>query len=269
MIRVSVGLRPVAPHRRNQGRLVPQPERLCVTKKHKSLSEYAYRRYRLAGSAILEEHGNPFFAPTDTLKAEIQGRGNGHFVSFANYDYLGLAEHPEVKAAAHQAIDTLGVGALASRLVGGERSTHQKFEDDLAKFLGTEATLSLVSGYLTNLTVITHLMAKRDAIFLDELSHNSVATGARNADADKIVFVQKTTARTLGEVIEGADVFLGLSAGGVFVNPRWLRAAGIDKIYAPAAEHTTTTTTITTSQSDCGLFTMGLWNNLRHSLARK
>ncbi|MFT4098235.1 MAG: aminotransferase class I/II-fold pyridoxal phosphate-dependent enzyme [Rhodoblastus sp.] len=159
-----------------------------MAKKHKSLSEYAYRRYRLAGSAILEEHGNPFFAPTDTLKAEIQARGNGHFVSFANYDYLGLADHPEVKAAAHNAIDTLGVGALASRLVGGERSTHQKFEDDLAKFLGTEATLSLVSGYLTNLTVITHLMAKRDAIFLDELSHNSVATGARTSDADKIVF---------------------------------------------------------------------------------
>ena len=159
-----------------------------MAKKHKSLSEYALRRYRLAGKAILDEHGNPFFAPTDTLKAEIQARGNGHYVSFANYDYLGLADHPAVKAAAHEAVDTLGVGALASRLVGGERSTHQKFEDDLAKFLGVEATLSLVSGYLTNLTVITHLMAKRDAIFLDELSHNSVATGARTSDAAQIVF---------------------------------------------------------------------------------
>ncbi len=156
--------------------------------KHKTLSEYALRRYRLAGKAILDEHGNPFFAATDTLKAEIQSRGAGHFVSFANYDYLGLADHPEVKAAAHQAVERFGVGALASRLVGGERSTHQKFEDDLAKFLGVEATLSLVSGYLTNLTVITHIMAKRDAIFLDELSHNSVATGARTSDAAQIVF---------------------------------------------------------------------------------
>ncbi|MDE2362075.1 MAG: aminotransferase class I/II-fold pyridoxal phosphate-dependent enzyme [Hyphomicrobiales bacterium] len=156
--------------------------------KHKSLSEYALRRYRLAGKAILDEHGNPFFAPTDTLQADIQARGNGHFVSFANYDYLGLGEHPEVRAAAHQAVDRFGVGALASRLVGGERSTHQKFEDDLAGFLGVEATLALVSGYLTNLTVITHLMSKRDAIFLDELSHNSVATGARTSDAAQIVF---------------------------------------------------------------------------------
>jgi 8-amino-7-oxononanoate synthase len=173
--------------RGNQGRLVPQPEYLCVAK-HNSLSEYALKRFRLAGKAILDEHGNPFFAPTDTLKAELQAQGNGHFVSFANYDYLGLAEHPEVKAAAHEAVDRFGVGALASRLVGGERSIHQKFEDDLAKFLGVEATLSLVSGYLTNLTVITHLMARRDAIFLDELSHNSVASGARNSDATQVVF---------------------------------------------------------------------------------
>lgn len=159
-----------------------------MAKKHNSLSEYALKRFRLAGKAILDQHGNPFFAPTDTLKAEIEAGGRGHFVSFANYDYLGLADHPQVKAAAHRAVDEFGVGALASRLVGGERSTHQKFEDDLASFIGTEATLSLVSGYLTNLTVITHLMARRDAIFLDELSHNSVASGARNSDATQIVF---------------------------------------------------------------------------------
>ncbi len=159
-----------------------------MAKKHNSLSEYALKRFRLAGKAILDQHGNPFFAPTDTLKAEIEAGGAGHFVSFANYDYLGLADHPQVKAAAHAAVDEFGVGALASRLVGGERSTHQKFEDDLARFIGTEATLSLVSGYLTNLTVITHLMARRDAIFLDELSHNSVASGARNSDATQIVF---------------------------------------------------------------------------------
>ena len=85
--------------------------------KHNSLSEYALKRFRLAGKAILDQHGNPFFAPTDTLKADIQSRGNGHFVSFANYDYLGLADHPQVKAAAHEPVDTLGVGALASAIL--------------------------------------------------------------------------------------------------------------------------------------------------------
>ena len=93
-----------------------------------------------------------------------------------------------MRAAAHEAVDTLGVGALASRLVGGERAGHQIFEQKLADFLGVESTLTLVSGYLTNLTVITHLMSGRDAIFLDGLSHNSVATGARNSDAETVVF---------------------------------------------------------------------------------
>lgn len=155
--------------------------------RHNSLSDYAHKRFRLAGRAVLD-HGNPFFVPTDTLRDEIESRGNGHYVSFANYDYLGLGDHPHVRKAAHDAIDTFGVGALASRLVGGERSTHRQLEQALAKFLGFDDTLALVSGYLANVTVLTHLMGGRDAILLDELSHNSVASGGRGAAAETIVF---------------------------------------------------------------------------------
>ena len=119
---------------------------------------------------------------------EIEAKGNGHYVSFANYDYLGLADHPQVRKAAHDAIDKFGVGALASRLVGGERSTHRELEQALANFLGFDDSLALVSGYLANVTVLTHLMGGRDAILLDELSHNSVASGGRGAAAETIVF---------------------------------------------------------------------------------
>jgi 8-amino-7-oxononanoate synthase len=151
-----------------------------------SLSDYATKRFRLAGKAYLEQW-DPFFAKTDSLR-ELADAHGGRFVSFANYDYLGLAGHPEVKAAAAQALETLGVGALASRLVGGERSTHQQFEHALSTFLQTEATLTLVSGYLTNVTIISHLMGSRDALFLDELSHNSIVSGAKSAAAEKIIF---------------------------------------------------------------------------------
>jgi len=130
---------------------------------------------------------NPFFAPIDRLGQEAERRGD-HFVSFANYDYLGLANHPKVKADAAAALESLGVGALASRLVGGERSTHQLFEEEIASFLGTETALSLVSGYLTNLTTITHLMAGRDALFIDELSHNSIVSAAKSSGAEVVVF---------------------------------------------------------------------------------
>ena len=101
-----------------------------------SLADYATKRFRLAGKAYLEEY-NPFFVPTDTARQEAQAHGR-NFVSFANYDYLGISGHPAVKAAAIGALEEFGVGALASRLVGGERSSHHVFEDKLAAFLGVE-----------------------------------------------------------------------------------------------------------------------------------
>ncbi len=154
--------------------------------KTQSLADYATKRFRLAGKAYLDL-GDPFFAPIDTLRREVEINGR-HFVSFANYDYLGLASHPMIKAAAAAALDTLGIGALGSRLVGGERSTHRHLETGLAKFLGVEAALTLVSGYLTNVTTISHILGSRDVLFIDELSHNSIVSGAKATTAETIIF---------------------------------------------------------------------------------
>jgi 8-amino-7-oxononanoate synthase len=155
--------------------------------KHRSLSDYASRRFRFAGNALLE-FSDPFFAQIDKLKSDFESAG-AHFVSFANYDYLGLANHPRIIAEAKRELDHLGVGALASRLVGGERSTHRPFEAEIAKFLGMESALTLVSGYLANVTTISWLMSgKRDAIFIDELAHNSIVAGTDAASAEVIKF---------------------------------------------------------------------------------
>lgn len=155
--------------------------------KHKSLEDYAARRFRFAGNALLE-FNDPFFAQIDRLRTEFAARGKS-FVSFANYDYLGLANHPQIREAAKREVDGLGVGALASRLVGGERSTHRPFEAEIAEFLGMESALTLVSGYLSNVTTIAWLMSgKRDAIFIDELAHNSIVAGADGAVAPVIKF---------------------------------------------------------------------------------
>src|SRR5579862_1336689 len=151
-----------------------------------SFTDYAAKRFRLAGKAYLDEY-NPFFVEIDSARQEAQAHGR-KFVSFANYDYLGVSTHPSVKGAAVGALDNLGVGALASRLVGGERSTHHQFEERLAAFLGVESVLTLVSGYLTNVTTISHIMNLRDAIFLDELSHNSIISGAKAASATSHYF---------------------------------------------------------------------------------
>ncbi|WPP04484.1 aminotransferase class I/II-fold pyridoxal phosphate-dependent enzyme [Methylocella tundrae] len=151
-----------------------------------SLEDHATRRFRLAGKAYLES-GDPFFAPIDSLRKEAAANGR-RFVSFANYDYLGLSSHPAVKSAASGALETFGVGALGSRLVGGQRSLHHILEDELAKFIGAQSALTLVSGYLANVTTISHLLGSRDALFIDELSHNSIVSGAKSAVAETIIF---------------------------------------------------------------------------------
>ncbi|WP_395697635.1 aminotransferase class I/II-fold pyridoxal phosphate-dependent enzyme [Methylocella sp.] len=154
--------------------------------KFNSLEDHATRRFRLAGKAYLEG-GDPFFAPVDTLRREAAASGR-RFVSFANYDYLGLSTHPEVKRAAAEALEAQGVGALASRLVGGQRSLHTELEQDISRFLGVESTLVLVSGYLANVTTISHLLGSRDALFIDELSHNSIVSGSKGAVAQTVTF---------------------------------------------------------------------------------
>lgn len=155
--------------------------------KHRSLEDYAVRRFRFAGNALLE-FNDPFFAQIDKLRRDFEAQGK-RFVSFANYDYLGLANHPRIREEAKREIDDLGVGALASRLVGGERTTHRPFEAEIAAFLGMESALTLVSGYLANVTTIAWLMnGKRDAIFIDELAHNSIVAGAEGAQAQVVKF---------------------------------------------------------------------------------
>ena len=151
-----------------------------------SLAGHIVRRARLAGSSVLE-NGNPFFAPLDRLQAEAKQDG-GALVSFANYDYLGISDHQAIRDAAHAALDRVGVGALGSRLVGGERLIHADFERALADFVGTESALTLVSGYLTNLTTISNLLGKRDLIIYDELSHNSIVAGVGSCKATAVEF---------------------------------------------------------------------------------
>lgn len=164
----------------------PPHSEYALVAKINSLADYANKRFRLAGKSYLEDY-DPFFVPTDNARVEAETHGR-HFVSFANYDYLGLAGHPTIKAAASAALETFGVGAMASRLVGGERSTHKQFERQLADFIGVEAVLTLVSGYLTNVTTIAHIIGSQDAIFIDELSHNSIVSGTKGAAGTTITF---------------------------------------------------------------------------------
>jgi 7-keto-8-aminopelargonate synthetase-like enzyme len=103
-------------------------------------------------------------------------------------NYLGLADHPRVRAAAAEAAMRWGVGAGASRLVSGSMTIHRRLEECLAEFEGRESCVLFGSGYLANLGVIGALAGRGDTVFSDELNHASIVDGCRLANAEVVVY---------------------------------------------------------------------------------
>lgn len=151
-----------------------------------TLAQYAKRRYALAGANLLSGF-NPFFLASDALARDIESTGQP-FRNFAQYDYLAIGDDHGFRAAAAEAALEFGVGAGASRLVGGERTAHHKLEKDLARFIGTEDALAMVSGYGANFSLIGHLLTTGDGIFVDEFAHNSILVGTNVSRARTTVF---------------------------------------------------------------------------------
>jgi 8-amino-7-oxononanoate synthase len=90
------------------------------------------------------------------------------------YDYLGLAGHPAVEAAAIDAVRTYGTGTGGVRMLTGTTSLHHDLEREIAAFKGVQAALVFGSGYLANLAVVAALFGPRDRVLLDERSHRSL-----------------------------------------------------------------------------------------------
>ncbi|HEY1450505.1 MAG TPA: 8-amino-7-oxononanoate synthase [Solirubrobacteraceae bacterium] len=103
-------------------------------------------------------------------------------------NYLGLADHPQVREAAADAAMRWGVGAGASRLISGTMTVHRRLEERLAEFSGRQASLLFGSGYLANLGVIGALAGRGDTVFSDELNHASIVDGCRLSRAEVVVY---------------------------------------------------------------------------------
>src|SRR5947209_4182758 len=108
---------------------------------------------------------------TERLGGTRVRRGGTESISFSCNDYLGLTHHPEVIAAAREALERYGAGAAASRLVTGSHPLYAELERLLAELKGTERALVFGSGYLANLGIIPALVGKNDLILADRLCH--------------------------------------------------------------------------------------------------
>ena len=100
-------------------------------------------------------------------------------VNLASNNYLGLANHPKVKAAAVKAIEDWGVGAGAVRWIGGTMAIHDELEQRLASFKHTEAVLVFTGGFTANSGAIPAVVTDKDVIISDELNHASIIDGVR------------------------------------------------------------------------------------------
>ncbi len=104
-------------------------------------------------------------------------------VNLSSNNYLGLANHPKVRAAALAAIEKWGVGAGAVRWIGGTMAVHDELEQRLAKFKHTEAVLVFTGGFTANSGCIPAVLTKQDVVISDELNHASIIDGVRLAPA--------------------------------------------------------------------------------------
>lgn len=98
-------------------------------------------------------------------------------------NYLGLADHPEIVAAAHQALDRWGYGLASVRFICGTQEIHKQLEQRISEFLGTEDTILYSSCFDANGGLFETLLDTQDAIISDELNHASIIDGVRLSKA--------------------------------------------------------------------------------------
>ena len=121
-------------------------------------------------------------SPQDARIALVDGR---EVLNFCANNYLGLANHPEITAAAHAALDQWGYGLASVRFICGTQSVHRELECALSGFLSTEDTILYSSCFDANGGVFETLLSAEDAIISDALNHASIIDGIRLCKAQR------------------------------------------------------------------------------------
>ncbi len=164
-------------------------------------------------------------------------------LNFCTNNYLGLANHPELKAAAQRAVQEWGVGPAAVRTIAGTQALHLEFERRVAAFKSVEAAILVQSGFCANQAAIPPLVGRdratgaQDVIFSDRLNHASIIDGARLSGAQIVVYEHCDAADLEAKITENLPKYRrGLVVSdGVFSMDGDI--APLDKIYEVASRH--------------------------------
>jgi glycine C-acetyltransferase len=132
-------------------------------------------------------------------------------------NYLGLADHPEVVAAAKEALDRWGYGMASVRFICGTQEVHKELEEALTEFLGTEDTILYSSCFDANGGIFEALLDERDAVISDALNHASIIDGVRLCKAKRLRYGNRDMADLERQLKDSKDArFRMVVTDGVF-----------------------------------------------------
>src|SRR4029450_475913 len=138
----------------------------------------SFTNWMRAGAWAVQLYEPELLASADARTVISYGGEPQTGINLCSYNYLGLANHPEVLAAAHEALRTHGLGACGSPMLSGMTDLHRELERRVAKFLGREDAMLFNSGFGGALGTISGLLRKTDVALLDNRSHLSLRDGA-------------------------------------------------------------------------------------------
>ncbi|TMA29644.1 MAG: aminotransferase class I/II-fold pyridoxal phosphate-dependent enzyme [Deltaproteobacteria bacterium] len=130
----------------------------------------------------------PYFNVHERVTNDTSVIGGRTMINWSSYNYLGFSGDPHVTRAAQAAVERYGTSVSASRVASGEKPLHRELEQELARFLGTEDSVVMVSGHGVFVTVIGHMVGDGDLVLHDSLAHDCILGGAKLSGAKRRPF---------------------------------------------------------------------------------
>jgi glycine C-acetyltransferase len=160
------------------------------------------------------KHERVLTTPQGTL---IRANGGGEVINLCANNYLGLAQHPAIRQAAHESLEHWGYGLASVRFICGTQGVHKELEQVLSDFLGTEDTILYSSCFDANGGLFETLLGAEDAVISDELNHASIIDGIRLCKAQRHRYRNNDMADLEAKLLEAAGArFKVIATDGVF-----------------------------------------------------
>jgi glycine C-acetyltransferase len=168
--------------------------------------------------------------------AHVDVTGRGELLNLCANNYLGLANHPAIVEAAHEALDRWGYGMASVRFICGTQALHRELEERLSEFLATDDTILYSSCFDANGGLFEALLGEEDAVISDQLNHASIIDGIRLCKARRLRYANGDMDELEARLEEASDARHRLIAtDGVFSMDGYL--AQLDRICELAERH--------------------------------